>query len=103
MINYVKAADAAQQLADEINAAGTGRAVTLQADMASVAAGRRLVEETVQQLGRLDVLVLNAGTSENETLEALTEGAFDRVFAMNVKVPLFMTQEAAKYLGPGTS
>ena len=101
VINYVTTADVAQELADEINAAGRGSAITIHADMSSVAEGSRLVEETVRRLGKLDILVLNAGFAEGQTLVNLTEEMFDKQFLINVKVPLFMTQEAAKYLPSG--
>ena len=101
VINYVHTAEAAQELADAINAENRGRAVTIQADMSSVAEGSRIVEETVRRLGRLDVLVLNAGYAEGQTLETLTEVEYDKQFTTNVKVPLFMVQSAVKHLQPG--
>ena len=102
-INYVRAADAAQQLADEITAAGAGSAVILQADMASVDAGRRLVEETVQRLGRLDVLVLNAGTSENQALEALTADPRNVVYIISGRDGAFLEQHLGHIKNLGMS
>lgn len=101
VINYTTSAAAADALAASINAAGRGRAVAIQADMSSVAEGRRLVQETVEKLGRLDIVVLNAGYMVNEPLAELQEDEFERHFGMNVKVPLFQVQEAAKHMGPG--
>lgn len=102
VINYVSTADAAQKLAEEINAEGRGKAITIQADISSVVEGNRIVEETVQRLGQLDILVLNAGYSESQTLESLTEAEYDKQFLINVKVPLFMVQTATKHLKAGT-
>lgn len=101
VINYVNTADAAQKLAQEINAEGKGKAITLQADMSSVAEGNRLIEETVQRFGKLDILVLNAGHAESQLLEQVSEEEFDKHFTINVKVPLFMTQTASKHLNEG--
>lgn len=101
VVNYVNNVAAAEQLVDGINAEGKGRAVALKADVSSVQAGRRLVQETIAHFGKLDILVLNAGYVEMQTLEQLTEEEFDRHFAVNTKVPLFMTQEASKYMKEG--
>lgn len=103
VINYVTSPDAAQKLADKINAEGRGKATAIQADMSSIAEGNKLVEETIKHFGKLDILVLNSGYATNQPLESVAETEFDRTFAVNVKVPLFMTQAAAKYLNPGTS
>ena len=59
-INYRGSADAAQALADEINAAG-GRAQPYAADVTDYDAVRAMVEAIVTDMGRLDVLVNNAG------------------------------------------
>ena len=103
VINYVSTADVAQKLAKEIDLEGKGRALLVQADVSSVAEGNRLVEETVRHLGRLDILVLNAGYSEAQTLESLSEAEYDKQFLINVKVPLFMVQTAGKHFQPGMS
>lgn len=102
VINYINSADAAQQLADEINGEAKGKAITIKADVSSTSEGRRLVEETVQHFGQLDILVLNAGYVEMLALENLTEDEFDRHFAVNAKVPLFMVQAAARHFKSGT-
>lgn len=103
VVNYLNNAAAAHKLADEINTTGQGKAITIKADVSSVDEGRRLVEETVQQFGRLDILVLNAGYVEMLALNSLTEEEFDKHFAVNAKVPLFMVQAATKYLTAGSS
>lgn len=101
VVNYVTTKDAAQKLVEEINAEGRGKAVAIQADMSSVAGGSRLVEETVQHFGRLDILVLNAAYMVLQPLQDVNETEYDSHFMINVKVPLFMTQTAAKYLTSG--
>ncbi|KAI0676367.1 NAD-P-binding protein [Trametes maxima] len=103
VINYVSSASSAQAVADSINAqgGGVGKAIIVKADVGSVAANQHLVAETVRQFGRLDIVVLNAGIMDNETLSEVTEGTYDRQFATNVKGPLFLVQAAAPHLPPG--
>jgi NAD(P)-dependent dehydrogenase (short-subunit alcohol dehydrogenase family) len=48
--------------------------------------------------GRLDVLVNAAGSTERCGLEDTTPEAFERLFSINVRAPLFMMQEAAKLM-----
>ena len=103
VINYVSNAGAAQSVADEINAKGAGKAITLKADMTSLADGKRLIDDTLQQLGRLDILVLNAAIMKLNLLADVTEEDFDRHYNTNVKGPLFMVQHAVPHLKPGTS
>ena len=57
-----------------------------------------LIEETVRQFGRIDVLVNNAGVAPKVRADLLemTEESFDRVVGTNTKGNLFLTQAAAK-------
>ena len=48
--------------------------------------------ETLERYGRLDGLVNNAGTTLPFTIEEGEEGELDRLWAINVKAPLFMTR-----------
>jgi len=61
---------------------------------------RRMIEEIRAALGRLHVLVNNAGITSvgrKDILEAEEEG-FDRVFGVNLKGPFFLTQLCARWL-----
>lgn len=101
VINYVSGASAAQGVADEINAKGVGKAITVQADVSTVADNKRLVEETLRQLGRLDIVVLNAGVMDMKSPADVTEADFDRHYNTNVKGPFFLAQAAAPHLTAG--
>ncbi len=96
-VNYAARVDAAEQLVEEIGAGG-GRAVAIGGDVSSAADRTVLVERMLQEFGRLDVLVNNAGITSpgrKDLLEA-TEENWDKVFAINLKGPFFLSQLAAK-------
>src|SRR3954447_6709480 len=96
-VNYRKSAEGAEQVATEIRSLGR-RAETLQADVSIVAVGQRLVAETVERFGRLDVLVNNAGTFNTTPFFHVTEEAFDAVLATDFKGPFFLAQAAARQM-----
>ena len=103
VVNYNSNADAANALVHEIHTSTPSRAVALQGNMSSLDDARCLVEETVKQFGRLDILVLNAGVMGYAALNDIDEKAYDQHFNTNVKIPLFMVQSASKYMQPGKS
>ena len=99
-VTYSNGADAASSVVKEIERGG-GKAIAIQADAADADAVRNAVERTVTTLGRLDVLVNNAGTVIPMKVEETTLADFDRVFAVNVRGVFVATQAALKHLKTG--
>jgi 3-oxoacyl-[acyl-carrier protein] reductase len=99
-ITYSQRADAASSVVKEIERGG-GKAIAIQADAADANAVSDAVERTVTTLGRLDVLVNNAGTATAMQVEETTLADFDHVFAVNVRGVFVATQAALKHLKAG--
>lgn len=74
------------------------RACFIAADVSVVAQCRRLVEQGVQQMGRLDILVNNAGVQKHAAFLDASEHDFDKVLAVNLRGPFFVAQAFARYL-----
>ncbi len=84
----------ARRVAREIGDAG-GEAIVLLADVSRDADVARLVQSTLASLGRLDIIVNNAGTTHrNRPMLEVDEAEFDRVYAVNVK-SIFLTARHA--------
>ncbi|MDQ3821970.1 MAG: SDR family oxidoreductase [Actinomycetota bacterium] len=75
--------------------AEVGRVHWVAGDLADPATPQRLVTETVEALGRIDVLVNNAGLSTAAPALELTRDDFDTTFAVDVRAPFLLTQAAA--------
>ena len=75
-----------------------GHAVALPADLAQVDSCTQVVEETVAQLGGLDLLVNCAGLSQAGPFDKVTPDEWDRVFAVNARAPFFLCQAALPHL-----
>ena len=56
------------------------------------------VERAAEAFGGIDVLINNAGTAQNAGIETITPAEFDRIMAINVRVPFFLTQKVLPYL-----
>ncbi len=98
-INYQSNSAAADAVKLEVEALGR-RACVVQADISIAADRARLVEQTVANLGRIDLLVNNAGVAplvRTDLLEA-TEESFDRLMSINLKGPYFLTQIVARQM-----
>ncbi|KAG7098799.1 putative secondary metabolism biosynthetic enzyme [Marasmius oreades] len=102
VINYATSADAASEVADEINAGKKGKAVIIQGDVTTLDEGKRVLHETVKQLGRIDFLILSAGLMGSKVMNDVDEDFFDHHMNINVRTPLFMIKEAIPLLpAPG--
>ncbi len=80
-----------------------GRAETLAGDLLDIALPPRAVAAAISAFGRLDVLVNAAGNTERCGLDDTTPEAYERLFGVNVRAPLFMMQEAVKRMRPNRS
>jgi 3-oxoacyl-[acyl-carrier protein] reductase len=98
IVNYASSSAGAETVVAKIKAAG-GKAKAIRADVGKPAEAKQLIDATVSEFGRVDVLVNNAGVYEFVPLHEVTEKHFDRLFNVNVRGLLFATQAAAAAIG----
>ena len=84
--------------AEVIAAAGQsgGRAVGVEADVSRTEDLHRIIRTAVENFGRLDALVSNAGIETRTSLLETSEADFDKVLAVNLKSAFFGAQFAAQ-------
>jgi NAD(P)-dependent dehydrogenase (short-subunit alcohol dehydrogenase family) len=84
-----------KEVAREIEKQG-GAAIALECDVTRARDAERAVRETAEKLGKLNVLVNNAGTLSVSTVDSISEEEWDRVMTVNVKGPFLMSRAALK-------
>ncbi len=83
-INYWRNAQAANEVVQVIEAMGR-RAIAVQADVGVSTEAASLVKETLRELGRLDIVVNNAGIVRDALLMRMREEEWDEVIRTNLK------------------
>jgi glucose 1-dehydrogenase len=97
VIDYVTDPKATDELASRVRELGE-QAIGVEADVSKVEDLQRLVDTAVQRLGRLDVMVNNAGIETRTSVLDTTEQQYDKVLDINLKSAFFGTQLAAKQM-----
>ena len=97
VFNYRRSREAAAQVEQDARKHGT-RVESMKADLSKVRDAEKLVKFTLSRLGRLDILVANAGiwNPEDIPIQEMTERQWDEMMAVNLKSVYAMIRFAAK-------
>lgn len=80
------------------------RAYALMGDVTDPDVCREFVEQTIEEFGKLDILVNNAAFQQHqESLEELSEEQWDRTFKTNIYGYFYMTKAALPHLAEGSA
>lgn len=99
-VHYAGNPAKAEAVVAEINNAG-GKAVAVQADVAKSADVERLFEETLKNLGSVDVVVNNAGIMPLSPIGKGDVEVFDRVVNTNLRGTFLVLAQAAQHVASG--
>jgi 3-oxoacyl-[acyl-carrier protein] reductase len=100
VVNYSRSEDDAKEALSLVEESGA-KALLVKADVSRDDEARSMVKETVEAFGGVDVLVNNAATTSFVAfpdLEGLKEDDWDRILAVNLKGPFFVSRAAAPHL-----
>ncbi|MBN9311063.1 MAG: SDR family oxidoreductase [Devosia sp.] len=86
-------ADKGEAVAKSLNAAGT-KTVFVAADLANPGDVARVIPAADKAFGRVDVLANIAGLTDRGTILDTDQALFDKMFAINVRAPFFLMQDA---------
>jgi NAD(P)-dependent dehydrogenase (short-subunit alcohol dehydrogenase family) len=89
-------------LDEAVRTIGNG-ALSIQADVASLADLDKLYKEVADKLGKIDVLFVNAGVAKFAPLAETSESTYDEQFDINIKGAYFTIQKAVPLLNDGAS
>ena len=96
-VHYAGSERGARETAEEIVAGGSD-ARTMPGDLVDPATAPRLVEHTVKVFGALDVLVNSAAVMLRTPVGEVLVEDWDAMFALNLRAPFFLCQEAARVM-----
>jgi acetoacetyl-CoA reductase len=107
VVNYSRSKEPAEELVKKLIECGSPQAVAIQADVAVATQASRLIEETFQQFGRIDVLVNNAGINIDRSIKNLGVEDWNTViqvdlnscfYTVKAALPYFMKQNSGKII-----
>ncbi|NUP11993.1 MAG: 3-oxoacyl-ACP reductase FabG [Polyangiaceae bacterium] len=97
VVTYVRGADEAKKTVDAIVEKG-GKAEAVGFDVADMNATETAIADVAKRLGRLDILVANAGIAQDNLVLRVKEEEIDRLFAVNVKGAIASAKAAVKVM-----
>ncbi|HMF55136.1 MAG TPA: SDR family NAD(P)-dependent oxidoreductase [Pyrinomonadaceae bacterium] len=83
-VNFLKDEEAALAVVEEARGLGV-KAIALRADVSRPDDAEKLIQASLENFGRIDFLVCNAGVWQGAPVEEMTEALWDRVLEINLK------------------
>ncbi len=96
-VNYAASENEAEQIVQEIKKMGR-QAITIRADVSQKKEVEFMVDEVTRQLGKIDILINNAGILSYAPFLEMTEETWDKTIAVNLKGQFLVSQAAAKQM-----
>lgn len=97
VVNYVSDKTDVEGLKKEFEEKGV-KSLILKADVSKSEEVENVVKEIIENFGKIDVLVNNAGITKDNLLMRMSEEEFDRVLEINLKGTFLVTKAVTKYM-----
>lgn len=102
-LSFLDETDDARDTAELVRQAGR-RCLLLPGDLADPAHCRALVDKTVAEFGRIDILVNNAAQQRVfERIEDIPDEEWRHTFAVNIDAMFYITKAAVPHMKPGSA
>jgi len=107
VVNYFHHKEEADEVVEHLLKHGSPAAVAMQADVSHADQAARLIEDTIKQFDRIDVLVNNEGINVDRALKVMSVEDWDRViqtdlnsyfYTLKAALPYFMQQKSGTIL-----
>ena len=104
VVNYVRSKEPAEELVSQL---GEDDALAVQADISDPDQAKKLIDETMQKFGRVDVLVNNAGITQDRSLRKMAIEDWDKVinvdlnscyYTVHAALPHMVEQQSGKII-----
>ncbi len=97
IVNYNKSKDKALSLIQEIESMN-GICHIIQSDISKYDQAQKLIEEIIAKYGKLNIVVNNAGITDDSLILRMSESQFDRVIETNLKGVWNVSKHSSKWL-----
>jgi 3-oxoacyl-[acyl-carrier protein] reductase len=97
VVNYNHNREQAEQVLQEIEALGSN-GILLGADVSKAQEARDLIEKSVKEFGRVDVLVNNAGINHDQLMLRIQDEEWERVINTNLSSAFYCSRAAVKHM-----
>jgi len=98
VIHYRSSRQSALELQTELNDKRSSSVILIQADLLDTSKLKSIITKSIEQWGRLDILLNNASSFYPTPMGTVTENDWDDLIGSNMKAPFFLSQAAAPHL-----
>jgi acetoacetyl-CoA reductase len=97
VVNYSRSKEPADEVVGRIEKSGS-RAIAVQADVSDPEEAQALVDKTIEEFNRIDVLVNNAGINIDRTLKKLSVEDWDKVIQVDLNSAFYTVHAALPHM-----
>ena len=97
VVNYSRSQEPAEELVNEISESG-GEAIAVQADVSDAEQAQKLIDQALEEFGRVDILINNAGINIDKTLMKLSVEDWDKVIQVDLNSAFYTVHAALPHM-----